>query len=78
VEHDPRIHMARAKIGDRAGHHEPGSLHFYKWYQNRLTGDATCDVARSLAASPFSMLSLGPRDWIVSLVIAMSTCLELP
>jgi hypothetical protein len=37
VGNDPRIHMARAKIGDRSGHHEAGPLDFHKWYQNGWT-----------------------------------------
>jgi hypothetical protein len=33
---DARIHIARAKVGDRFGHHE-ARLHFYKWYQGGWT-----------------------------------------
>ena len=32
VKADARIHMARAKLGDRLGHHEAGRLHFHKWH----------------------------------------------
>jgi hypothetical protein len=31
VKADARIHMARAKLGDRSGRHEAGQLHFTKW-----------------------------------------------
>ena len=37
VAADSRIHMARAKIGDRSGRREAGQLHFYKWYQGGWT-----------------------------------------
>lgn len=36
---DARIHIARAKIGDRAGHRDEGQLHFYKWYQGGWKGE---------------------------------------
>ena len=34
---DAKIHIARAKIGDRSGHRETGQLHFRKWYQGGWT-----------------------------------------
>jgi hypothetical protein len=34
---DGRIHMARAKLGDRLGHHEAGQLHFTKWHNGGWT-----------------------------------------
>jgi hypothetical protein len=34
---DARIHMARAKLGDRSGHHEAGQLHFTKWHNGGWT-----------------------------------------
>jgi hypothetical protein len=34
---DARIHMARAKLGDRLGHHEAGQLHFTKWHNGGWT-----------------------------------------
>jgi hypothetical protein len=34
---DARIHMARAKLGDRFGHHEAGQLHFHKWHNGGWT-----------------------------------------
>jgi hypothetical protein len=37
VRADARIHMARAKLGDRFGHHEAGQLHFYKWHNGGWT-----------------------------------------
>jgi len=34
---DAKIHIARAKLGDRLGHHEAGRLHFYKWHHGGWT-----------------------------------------
>jgi hypothetical protein len=34
---DARIHIARAKLGDRFGHHEAGQLHFTKWHNGGWT-----------------------------------------
>ena len=35
VKPDSSIHIARAKLGDRFGHHEEGPLHFTKWFNGK-------------------------------------------